>query len=134
MPAATPQTAHRKMRSQSPPRLTHRRPVTYVQSAIAASSVRPYMWIVNGPTSSVPELGEGIEARRLTAAAFCRMPRLCQTLTAQLGDGRVGLVESREAHPREDGRGLRELDLAVVDDLEEVSPRVGEGERRRRGQ
>jgi hypothetical protein len=28
------------------------------------------MWTVNGPSSSVPELGEGIEARRLTAAAF----------------------------------------------------------------
>src|SRR5262245_34206269 len=72
MPAATPQTAQRKMRSQSPPRLTHRRPVTYVHSAIAASSVRPYMWMVNGPSSSVPELGEGIDARVLTARALCR--------------------------------------------------------------
>ena len=25
------------------------------------------MWTVNGPSSSVPELGEGIDARRLTA-------------------------------------------------------------------
>ena len=70
IPAATPQTAQRKMRSQSPPRLTQRRPVTYVHTAIAASSVSPYMWTVNGPSSSVPELGEGIEARRLTAGAF----------------------------------------------------------------
>jgi hypothetical protein len=28
------------------------------------------MWTVNGPSSSVPELGEGIDARRLTAGAF----------------------------------------------------------------
>src|SRR6185312_15568396 len=54
------------------PRLTQRRPVTYVHTAIAASSVRPYMWTVNGPSSSVPELGEGIDARRLTAGAFCQ--------------------------------------------------------------
>jgi hypothetical protein len=29
------------------------------------------MWMVSGPSSSVPELGEGIDARRLTAVAFC---------------------------------------------------------------
>ena len=67
IPNATPHTAQRKIRSQSPPRATHRLPVTQTQSAIAASKVRPYMWSVNGPMSSVPELGEGIEATRLTA-------------------------------------------------------------------
>jgi len=71
IPAATPHTAQRKIRSQSPPRFTHRFPVTQVQIAIAASSVSPYMWIVSGPSSIVPELGEGIDARRLTADAFC---------------------------------------------------------------
>jgi hypothetical protein len=42
-----------------------------VQTAIATSSVNPYMWIVSGPISTVPELGEGIDARKLTADAFC---------------------------------------------------------------
>jgi len=28
------------------------------------------MWTVNGPRSSVPEPGDGIERRRLTAGAF----------------------------------------------------------------
>jgi len=27
--------------------------------------------MVSGPSSSVPEFGEGIDARRLTAVAFC---------------------------------------------------------------
>ncbi|MCZ7588366.1 MAG: hypothetical protein M5U27_05775 [Gaiella sp.] len=49
--------------------------MTYVQTAIAASSVRPYMWTVNGPRSSVPELGEGIDARTLTAGAFYECAR-----------------------------------------------------------
>src|SRR6478735_7817625 len=65
MPAPTPQTAQRKMRSQSPPRLTNRWPVIQMQIAIAASSVRPYMWIVSGPMSTAPLDGDGIEARRL---------------------------------------------------------------------
>src|SRR5215208_1318555 len=41
-----------------------------MQAAIATSSVRPYMWIVSGPRSSVPVPGEGMEAR-LTPATFC---------------------------------------------------------------
>src|SRR5215831_10434789 len=46
-----------------------------MQAAIATSSVRPYMWIVSGPMSSVPVCGEGMDAR-LTRATFCpRGPR-----------------------------------------------------------
>src|SRR6476619_4684683 len=114
MPAATPHTAQRKMRSQSPPRDAQRRPVTYVHTAIATSSVRPYMWTVNGPSSSVPELGEGIDARTLTAAALCTKALPREPLRAQLGEGRVRLRKPGEAHPGEDLRRLRELDLAVV--------------------
>ena len=63
MPAPTPQTAQRKIRSQSPPRLTKRVPVIQMQTPIAASNVSPYMWIVSGPRSTAPLPGEGIEAR-----------------------------------------------------------------------
>src|SRR4029079_10577649 len=38
-----------------------------MQAAIPASSIRPYIWIVIGPRSSVPEDGEGIDARSVTA-------------------------------------------------------------------
>src|SRR5512132_837206 len=75
------------MRSQSPPRATQRRPVTYVHTAIATSRVRPYMWTVNGPSSSVPELGEGIDARRLTAAAFFTIARGVCPLKARPVEG-----------------------------------------------
>ena len=64
IPAPTPQTATRKIRSQSPPRRTQRTPVSQMQAAMPASSIRPYMWIVIGPRSSVPDEGEGIEASR----------------------------------------------------------------------
>src|SRR5215213_261717 len=67
MPAPTPQTATRKIRSQSPPRFTQRRPVIQMHAAMPASSIRPYMWIVSGPRSIVPDDGEGMEAKRPTA-------------------------------------------------------------------
>ena len=38
-----------------------------MHAAIPASSIRPYMWIVTGPRSSVPEDGDGIDARSITA-------------------------------------------------------------------
>src|ERR1700750_2998008 len=41
-----------------------------MQAAIASSSIRPYMWIVSGPTGIVPVCGEGMNAR-LTRATFC---------------------------------------------------------------
>ena len=74
MPAATPQTAARSTRSQSPPRLVQRSPVSAIAQTIATSSVIPYMWIDSGPMSMVPVDGEGKrgeEARH--RAAFCRV-------------------------------------------------------------
>src|SRR3989442_1204515 len=66
MPNATPQTATRKTRSQSPPQRTQRQPVSATQAAIATRSMSPYMWIVNGPTSIVPLCGEGMFPRKNT--------------------------------------------------------------------
>src|ERR671937_2374761 len=66
MPKATPQTATRKIRSQSPPQRTQRQPVRATHAAIASSSISPYMWIVSGPTSIVPLCGEGMLARNVT--------------------------------------------------------------------
>src|SRR5689334_13272129 len=73
MPAATPQTATLRTRSQSPPRRVQRTPVSQMHAAIASSSIRPYMWIVSGPRSIVPVCGEGMEAR-ITGATFCPRP------------------------------------------------------------
>src|SRR5438552_16451745 len=68
-PNATPQTATRRTRSQSPPRRTQRTPVSQIAAAIASSSISPYMWIVTGPRSIVPLCGEGMYAR-LTGGTF----------------------------------------------------------------
>jgi hypothetical protein len=38
-----------------------------------ASSISPYMWIVSGPSSSVPEDGEGMDARTVTAGILPRL-------------------------------------------------------------
>ncbi len=70
IPKATPQTATRRTRSQSPPRATQRTPVSQMAAAIASSSIRPYMWTVSGPRSIVPLCGEGIDARS-TGSTFC---------------------------------------------------------------
>jgi hypothetical protein len=37
-----------------------------MQAAMPASSISPYMWIVSGPSSSVPDEGDGMEARMST--------------------------------------------------------------------
>src|SRR6185369_7345322 len=44
----------------------------------------------------------------------------------QLGERPLALLEPAEAHPREDRVGLRELDVAIVDDLDVVAPGVEE--------
>src|SRR5262249_31760718 len=62
-PAATPHTAAWKTRSQSPPRRVQRMPLSATGAAIPRRSMRPYMWIVNGPRWTLPLDGEGIEAR-----------------------------------------------------------------------
>jgi hypothetical protein len=38
-----------------------------MQAAMPARSIRPYMWIVRGPRSIVPDDGDGIEKRSATA-------------------------------------------------------------------
>ena len=45
-----------------------------MHAAIPASSIRPYMWIVIGPSSIVPEDGDGMDASRFTAERI--LPRL----------------------------------------------------------
>ena len=51
----------RNTRSQSPPQLTQRRPVSQMQAAMPSSSITPYMWIVQRPESwNVPFDGDGI--------------------------------------------------------------------------
>src|SRR5919108_2825494 len=62
MPPATPHTAARRTRSQSPPILVQRIPMSTTAAAMASSSISPYMWIVNGPTSTVLVSGDGIDA------------------------------------------------------------------------
>ena len=66
IPNATPQTATRKTRSQSPPQRTQRQPVSATAPAMASRSMSPYMWIVNGPRSIVPLCGEGMYASKVT--------------------------------------------------------------------
>src|SRR5215213_796204 len=49
-----------------------------------------------------------------------------QALLAQLLLRRLGLPERLETHSRKHGRRLRELHLRVLDDLDEIAPRVAE--------
>jgi hypothetical protein len=51
---------------------------------------------------------------------------VCEPLRAQFLERLLALLEPVETHPGEDPVGLRELDVAVVHDLEVVSPRVAE--------
>src|SRR5215510_2088625 len=73
------------MRSQSPPRLTQRYPVSATHAAIASRSISPYMWSTSGPRSIVPECGEGIEAitGRDSALRAGRLPQLASKQDAQ---------------------------------------------------
>src|SRR5919199_5003967 len=95
MPAATPHTATRRTRSQSPPRRTQRTPVSQMHAAIASSSIRPYMWIVTGPRSIVPVCGEGIEART-TGGPFC--PRAARPAARSDQDLDGQLVRAVQRH------------------------------------
>ena len=61
-PKATPQTATRVTRSQSPPSATQRLPVSQMQARIATSSVSPYMCSVSGPRLTTPVCGLGMKA------------------------------------------------------------------------
>src|SRR6266542_3872543 len=111
-PNATPQTATRRTRSQSPPRRTQRTPVRPMQAAIAASRVRPYMCTVSGPRSTVPLCGDGKEARTVTVSFYSRGPgrkarRTVHPSQARAGDtDRVGGIL-----PVSEGRAYLEQDL-----------------------
>src|ERR1700758_4366904 len=59
------------------------------------------------------------------------MPRLSQAPPAQLGLRTLALLQAADAHRLRDAGRLRELDVAVVDRLDVVSPRVAEVERGR---
>src|SRR5947199_5294161 len=83
MPAATPQTAARRMRSQSPPMRIQRRPVSQMHAAIATRSVIPYACRWNGPRSTTPLCGDGMEARSATG------------LILPMGGGRRYFVRAR---------------------------------------
>src|SRR6266508_560202 len=108
MPAATPQTATRKTRSQSPPQRTQRQPVRATQAAIASSSISPYMWIVNGPASIVPLEGDGMLARKVTGqeilpgrAASC--PRNADQWRGSGGTGRFPQRQTRRQNGAKNG-------------------------------
>src|SRR5436190_7477360 len=90
IPKPTPQTATRKTRSQSPPRLTQRTPVSQMQAAMPSSSINPYIRIDSGPRWTTPVCGEGI--LRSSTVRFCpqrgqavRGNALQQDLERQLG-------------------------------------------------
>src|SRR5215213_5870547 len=90
IPKPTPQTATRKTRSQSPPRLTQRTPVSQMQPAMPSSSISPYMRIASGPAWTTPVCGDGMLRSStcgiLPAARPARAGnRLEQDLKRQLG-------------------------------------------------
>src|SRR2546430_126121 len=61
-----------------------------------------------------------------STARTSRTSLVRKALGAQLGERALALLQPADAHPLEDPAGLRELDVAVVDDLEVVAPRVAE--------
>ena len=85
----------------------------------AGSSIRPYMWIVSGPRSIVPDEGDGIEARSGTAGILPGNPTrtgcaLEQDLERELGRaarpqqvGRVVQVDVRARGDQRCGRAAR---------------------------
>src|SRR3954471_289006 len=146
MPAATPHTATRKTRSQSPPRRTQRTPVIQMQAAIPSRSISPYAWIAIGPSSSCPLPGDGIEARAaLTAWILPARGAACleQDLQRDLGgasalveaDGRVqvDVVPARElARGRHAVSGAFELLASPFLDAVELRALFGLSRRHRR--
>src|ERR671930_656946 len=84
----------------SPPWATQRRPLSQIAAPMPASSIRPYMWIVSGPTSTVPLDGEGIEATRATAR-FCPPPRSARG-SSDLQEDLHGQLGSAEAQKKVD--------------------------------
>src|SRR4051794_6125491 len=70
----------------------------------------------SSPSAAVTRSPAPTGGRRLSGDPFL----------AQLGERAVGLLEPVQALRPQHVRGLRELDLPVVDDLDEVAPRVME--------
>src|SRR5262249_30184254 len=70
--------------------------------------------------------GARTDVRSSTRTGSWSISRLRQSLLAQLVQGLRTLLESLETHPGQHPRGLRELHVAVVDDLNEVAPGVAE--------
>ncbi len=68
----------------------------------------------------------GARGDELQRPEQARRGQLCQPLVAQLAEGRFALLEAIKAHPREDGRRLRELDVGVLHDLHVVAPGIAE--------
>src|SRR3954471_12941659 len=66
--------------------------------------------------------------RRCGRAPRNRSVRLSQAFFAQLIKRLGPLLQVTESHPVQYPRGLGELDVAVVDDLDQVSPRIAEVE------
>src|SRR4051794_25417201 len=81
MPKATPQTAVRRTRSQSPPWRVQRIPVSQTQAAIPSRSISPYMWIVSPPRWTTPVCGEPMDAIGVTRP-FCRDTGAVRPLSA----------------------------------------------------
>src|SRR4029079_18561991 len=112
----TPQSATRKTRSQSPPQLTQRRPVSQMQAAMPRRSMTPYMCSVSGPRLKVPLDGDGIEARTTpVTAAHCARRR---------GRALLNLAQDPEGE-RGRAAALHERDRVVEIDIEPGCERDG---------
>src|ERR1041385_9125044 len=117
-PAMTPQSATRKMRSQSPPQLTQRRPVSQMQAAMPSSSITPYMCSVSGPRLKVPFDGDGMEARARpvtdTHCAQRREPLLDLAQDPNRERRRAAALDERDRLVQVDVEPARECDGVVA--------------------
>src|SRR5687767_2685158 len=93
-----------------------------MQTAIPARSIRPYMWIVTGPRSIVPDDGEGIEARNVTAgilprnaAAVLLEENLQRQVGGTAGAHEVGRVVEVDVEARRDQRRRGRLEARALE-------------------
>ncbi len=123
-PAATPHTAARMTRSQSPPRRVQRRPLRPMAAAMATRSMMPYMCTVMGPRSRLPLEGEGMLARRSATARHILPAGPVGVLGqgARAGGPGRGLVEERA------GERVGEVVSPLLEDVEEDEGRPGQGD------
>src|SRR5579862_4029392 len=117
-PAMTPHSATRNTRSQSPPQLTQRRPVSQMHAAMPSSSITPYMWSVSGPRLNVPLEGEGMEPRTTpVTGTHCARRRgapreLAQDPQSEVG--RAAALDERDRLVQVDVEPRRERDGVVA--------------------